>query len=388
VLLPTLAASSPAQAITNGSDDAADPGVVAIVRGDTLVCTATLVAPRVLVTAAHCVPDGPPPDAIFGSAIASGTRATIVATERYSTFDDKTLTDDIAVALLADPAPSGAAPWPVATTPLDGTTGMPLRLVGFGRISESDATPAQKRVGSAAVGSIAAHEFTLTASPSHTCEGDSGGPAFATIGGVEMLVGITSSGDVQCQGNARDMRADAYAAFIAAYVRTTADGSAGPGDRCLYPAHCAPGAGECAESLDDATLSYCAPPCAPDGSCPAGLSCLAASDGRKLCRHAPPSPGAFGASCNDSSECFGGRTCEAPASGGGSVCTTTCFPDIPGFCPSGSSCTSVADNSASACFAPAPSHDDHHGCAIGGGDVSGALLIVLAISAARRARAV
>src|SRR5262245_66543983 len=44
--------------ITNAADDDGDLGVAALLHGGTLVCTATLVTPRVLLTAAHCLPGG------------------------------------------------------------------------------------------------------------------------------------------------------------------------------------------------------------------------------------------------------------------------------------------------------------------------------------------
>jgi hypothetical protein len=194
----------------------------------------------------------------------------------------------------------------------------------------------------------------LTPSPSQPCDGDSGGPAFATIGGVEVVVGVTSSGDAQCSQGGHDTRVDAYTSFLSPWLRATAEGAAGPGDRCWYATNCAASAGECAPALDDPSLSFCSPACGQGGTCPAGLECLAGSDGRNLCRHAPPSPGAPGAPCTAASDCED-ATCVAPASGGGTVCATTCFPDLMGFCTSGTECRAVAgDAGASACFAPAP----------------------------------
>src|SRR5262249_30740045 len=156
--------------------------------------------------------------------------------------------------------------------------------------------------------------------PSQTCEGDSGGPAFATVGGIETVVGTTSSGDALCTMQARDMRVDAYvSAFIAPYLSATAEGAAGPGDRCFYAAHCAAGAGDCVAALDDPRLSFCSPPCA---SCPSGLSCVMG-----LCRHALPSPGALGSPCTSADPCADGQ-CAARTGSSQTTCTKTCFPDL------------------------------------------------------------
>ena len=44
------------------------------------------------------------------------------------------------------------------------------------------------------------HEFVLDEKNSGTCEGDSGGPVFVEENGVQYLVGITSRGDLLCNG--------------------------------------------------------------------------------------------------------------------------------------------------------------------------------------------
>ena len=359
-------------AITSGTPTSGDLGVAALLQGGTLVCTATLVAPRVLLTAAHCLSSDTPPEAFFGSTPSSGgTQVQILAVQIHPDFDATTLENDVAMALLADAAPAGATPWALPSAPLGASSvGMALRLVGFGRTGPDDTTPPEKREGTSTIASLTADQLTFGPSPSQTCSGDSGGPAFATLGGVEAIVGVTSSGDPQCAQMATDMRVDAYASFVQPWLQATAEASAGPGDRCWYPANCAPSAGECAAALDDPTLSFCAPPCGSDGSCPAGLQCLAASDGSSLCRHAPPSPGALGATCQVASDCVGG-SCLAPASGGGSVCATACFSGLPGFCASGYDCSAIAgDGGQSACFVPAAPPGSHGGgCRVGAGSV-------------------
>ena len=380
---PSLPAIARA-AITNGADDDADPGVVALLQGSTLVCTATLIAPRLLLTAAHCVSGDAMPDAYFGSVPGDGgPRVAIAAVRRHPAFDAATLHDDVAMALLAEAAPAGATPWPTPATPI--AAGASLRLVGFGRTAAGDTSAPRKRAGTTTVATVSADELTFAPSPSQTCEGDSGGPAFATLEGVEAIVGVTSSGDAACTTLARDMRVDVFAdTFVAPWVAATADGAAGAGDRCWYAENCAAGAGECAAALDDATLSFCAPPC--DGGCPGGLACLADSDGRRLCRHSPPSPGAAGARCGDDGDC-NGTHCVARTSGEPTVCAQSCFTDLPGFCGGELECAAIAGgNGAAACFAK-----PRGGCAFAGatdGD-AGALVAIAAllIALARRRRA-
>ncbi len=384
---PTLPATGArAGAITNGAADSGDAGVVALMQGNALQCTATLIAPRLLVTAAHCVPDGALPEAYFGSAPGDGgPRVAILAVRRQPAFDAMTLSNDIAMALLADAAPAGATPWPLPAAPLDGSAvGLPLRLVGFGRTSAGDTSAPEKRAGTTVLASLTATELGFAPSPSQTCEGDSGGPAFATVGGVEAIVGVTSSGDAACTAMARDLRVDAYAApFLMPWMAATAEGGAGIGDRCWYAANCSPGAGDCVPALDDASLSFCSPSCA--GGCPSGLKCLAGSDGSLLCRHPPPSPGATGAPCSDDGACDAGH-CVARAGSTATVCAPTCFTDLPGFCSAGFECAAVAGGGGqSACFAK---HTG--GCAFvasgarGGGATIFVALLLSAGAAARR----
>jgi trypsin len=359
---PPSAVAERGQAITNGTNDDADSGVVALLQGSTLVCTATLIAPHLLLTAAHCLPDGAMPQAYFGTAPGDGgPSVAIAAVRRHPAFDETQLTNDIAMAVLADAAPAGATPWPLPAAPLDDSAlGQPLRLVGFGRTAADDTTAPRKRAGTTTLSSLTALQLMFTPSPSQTCEGDSGGPAFATAGGVEAIVGVTSSGDAACATMATDTRVDAYAdAFIAPFVAATAEGAAGAGDRCWYASNCAAAAGGCTPAIDDATLSFCAPSC--DGGCPAGLQCLAGSDGSKLCRHAAPSPGAQGSRCSDDDACAAG-SCVAPRIGAATVCAQSCFSDLPGFCGAGFDCVAVAGGSGSACFAKATG-----GCSVGAG---------------------
>ncbi len=389
LLTAALSACSPRPAarpaaITNSVDDDGDPAVVALVEGATVVCTASLIAPRLLVTAAHCIPDGALPEASFGAVPGSGdVLVPLAAARRHPRFDSASLANDIAVAVLATEMPSGVAPVSLPPVPLDASfAGSALRLVGFGKTSAGDTTAPRKRAGSAIAMAPSETTFSFAPSPSQTCTGDSGGPAFATVGGIEALVGITSTGDAACDQRATDTRVDSFATFLQAFVAATAAGAARAGERCWYAGNCAADAGECAVALDDAALAFCAPPCA--AGCPGGLDCLAGDDGRRLCRHAPPSPGATGSGCSVEDDCASGR-CVAPARGGALVCAPRCFADLPGFCSAGFECLPVAGGDGDACFPRA--HGG--GCTLSAGappTLPLPLVLAAALVAARRLR--
>jgi hypothetical protein len=202
-------------AITAGAEDRDDDAVAALVRDGEPICTATLVAPDVLLTAAHCV-EIAPTHAFFGAAPPDGEMVPVVWSDQHPDFDPVTLEHDLAVAVLAEPA--AAAPWPLPDGPLDPLPGRPLRLVGFGAVGADDTGPALRRTGASVIDSASAVEFRFGPSPSQTCAGDSGGPAFVVEDGVEVLVGVTSSGDPDCAVHARDARVDVEVdGFLAPY---------------------------------------------------------------------------------------------------------------------------------------------------------------------------
>src|SRR5581483_2348821 len=79
--------------------------------------------------------------------------------------------------------------------------------------------PPRKRWGASRIDKFSASQFSFVPAPSQTCFGDSGGPAFAQIGGVEYLIGITSTGDPECISGGTDVRVGAFeAGFVEGYL--------------------------------------------------------------------------------------------------------------------------------------------------------------------------
>ena len=316
------------EAITSATPDSGDPGVVAIAeRGSTgLRCTGTLIASSVVLTAGHCVDPATfrDYDVVFGSSLASPLgRIDIAAVRVHPQFDPQTLANDLAVVYLAEPAMVPA--WPLATQPPD--SGSVLRLVGFGVTAAGAGDFGIKRQGSTGLVGYTASTLVLEPDPSQPCAFDSGGPAFLMHDGVEVLAGITSSGDANCALQAVDVRVDSYGSFLADALAFAVPGAAAPGELCLSPDHCREGT--CIAAADDPRIHYCAPSCAASSDCPSAMAC---DDGQ--CRFGLPTPGALGSSCDQPAQCIDGQCV-------GGQCTHHCVPSG-ASCPADYACEAVA----------------------------------------------
>jgi secreted trypsin-like serine protease len=240
--MPTPGAESGTRdSIIGGSADSGDPAVVALQGTDgSADCTASLVSPRVLLTAAHCVEVGQRYRAAFGPNQSSPT-STIDVLEIHA---DVAFVDgnwgaghDVAVAILAMPAT--IAPIAVDRSPLPSTMlGQNVRLVGYGLTDASGGGGEEKREITLRVDEVNAQYLRVGVPGRAACSGDSGGPAFSTSG---KIIGITSYGtDDDCSnGITYYSRVDANMAFIAPYL----DGTAviGGGDTGPAPVASAPG---------------------------------------------------------------------------------------------------------------------------------------------------
>lgn len=195
-------------AVLKGKTDRADPAVVMIRHGDAF-CTASVIAPRYLLTAAHCVNDVDPrvePITVEGHRIAA-----VHLPDRSHRW-----ANDIAVLELSTPV--SVAPLPLNLDP-EAVRGLAeVRLVGYGRTRTNRHDGQTKRTSTARV-TVNSNFIEFVPGTGGFCYGDSGGPALVEIDGRETIVGVTSHIDHdRCEDGGGWVRTDRFREFLAPFV--------------------------------------------------------------------------------------------------------------------------------------------------------------------------
>lgn len=260
--------------IIGGTPESGYPAVGALMVGGGL-CTGTLIAPRVVLTAAHCVVDATPSTFILGSNIYSSTRLAVQSAIPHPDYRAQKLESsyklgyayiawhDIAVAILKNP--STETPMPLSLTPATSMVNQTVTFVGFGNREPYDGyAVGQKYKVSVPVYEVWSQGFwnvTSSSNPKMTCGGDSGGPAFINEGGVERIMGVVSSGDEDCVRTGYNTRLDTNLTWvnqqIAAYGGTVIEPKCGDslcnGDETPY--NCPQDCGEPKPACGDGTCN-------------------------------------------------------------------------------------------------------------------------------------
>lgn len=259
ILILAFVSSSPAQAISYGVPDGTDhPNVGAfVIMGEDygfLVCSGTLIAPKVFLTASHCTVYA---DWFLSANPDAGVFVTFDQTVRLSaTFyhgtqvtnpnynpnvgeHDASDPGDVAVILL-DEAPLGITPAQLPTAGvLDELKAQHLlndtlfTAVGYGTVRETNKKAWQafeenldrNQVDQEFLSLTKAwltNSMNLATGNGGTCYGDSGGPHFIHLDGMEtnIVVSVTVTGDRYCKATDKTYRVDTESArsFLADYV--------------------------------------------------------------------------------------------------------------------------------------------------------------------------
>ena len=277
-----------------------DPAVVAVEIAGSGLCTGTLVAENVVLTARHCVArtrdfiQCPPTSAQVGEPRAAGDLRILRGddasigeevgrgVEIVTTPGNQLCDEDIAFVVL-DRAVTGIVPLALHLEPL--AKGQRIRSVGFGRRGDEQNAGMKLVREHVPIVAVSTDEFQVGEA---TCQGDSGGPAVDEDSGD--IVGVVSRGGPACEG--KDVhniytRVDVYRDLFqdalerAAARRPKDAGAAKPpatgsskkpptdmGEKCSAGADCASGV-----CVGSGAAAYCSRSCGGGDRCPNGYHC-------------------------------------------------------------------------------------------------------------------
>jgi Trypsin len=206
-----------AVAVTNGTPDGnGHPNVGALVAdlpgsGLTVLCSGTLIAPKVFLTAGHCTAGlAGPVYVTFATALDPSGWTLIPGTPLTAPGfgHDRSDPRDLGVVLLSS-APVGLAPAQLARVNTAETlSGGTVTNVGYGYYERQTGSGHQRflydGVRRASTSIVKSVTPSLIRTGSGVCFGDSGGPRFEG----QTLVAVTSSGDAACAGMSTSYRID------------------------------------------------------------------------------------------------------------------------------------------------------------------------------------
>jgi secreted trypsin-like serine protease len=229
--------------------------------GNFFGCTGTVVAPRVILTAGHCVEDLESSTVYPASGYGVATGIADISQLQhqnvslvskvlvYPGFSTATLRGDAGLLVLSAPVSAPALPLATASDSSLLHPQTPLTIAGWG-LTEGGAEEAPTGLQSASTiiqssayckqHSAKYYPFYSSATqlctidPGHaigTCHGDSGGPAIALrADGSPVEIGITSLGGPDCKPSLPDVftRVDQVSSWVASWIAAVESGAAPP----------------------------------------------------------------------------------------------------------------------------------------------------------------
>ncbi len=203
--------------IVGGSAYTGMPAVGALTYNGQSSCTGTLIEPRKVLTAAHCLTGKSASYMRFviGPSVSSAQAVLRVKSLLpHPSYNSYNTTNDIGLVILAQDAP--VTPMRVLTTPMTSSwVGRSLYFVGYGRTSGYSGGSGAKRAVWMKISRVNSTTFRYNDAGRNTCSGDSGGPAFhKDSAGNYLVAGVTSYGDKYCTQYGVDTRVDRYLSFV------------------------------------------------------------------------------------------------------------------------------------------------------------------------------
>ncbi|MFT3926405.1 MAG: trypsin-like serine protease [Myxococcales bacterium] len=241
--------------LAGGTRDRGDPNVVLLLSWDSSdpvgtlgSCTAEVVAPNVLLTAAHCLDSNHEYNAAYlgddGKALGtpidpsqSSVKAQLHMAKAVHLHPEYVTSNgyyDIGLVILQDSLKNVTALPILRTKPTAAVLGN-VSIVGYGKTHDRDTTFAVTKYRADELSAKLDPTDTITVGDTvqHACVGDSGGPVLAEVNGVWTIIGTDSysdeTGDAsRCRMASHYQRVDPYLDFIDQYVpRGSSGGSTG-----------------------------------------------------------------------------------------------------------------------------------------------------------------
>ncbi len=219
---PTGTSDRPEGAIVGGREFDGLPavGAFALANGQHW-CTGTLVAPRVVLTAAHCLLGREDDGLEFRIGPVSQSAPERISAQElvpHPSYRDGSFDYDIGVVLLE----RAASVPPMRLVPAMDTSwsGRELFFVGYGIVDGVTREGAgRKRSVVIPIETIQSDRYRYSSESKNTCTGDSGGPAFWQSPAREWLItGVVSNGDAPCLEWGVNTRVDVYRGFLDPYL--------------------------------------------------------------------------------------------------------------------------------------------------------------------------